>query len=152
MTHISTHSPRTFGAYWIPLMSIFGIIWNVYGISQFVSGLTASGQSTMTMKMTAAQAELYLSLPIWMSIVFAVGVFGGLIGSVALLIRHRSAFPILSVSLFGYILLFAGDAIYGLFDAIPSQLAILTFVVFVAAALLFTAHKARHDGLPGETQ
>jgi hypothetical protein len=82
-----------------------------------------------------------------MTAVFAIGVFGGLLGSLALATRRAAALPVFAVSLVGYIGLFAGDVYFGILDAMPSQLAILAFVVVVAMALLATAWAARYRAL-----
>jgi hypothetical protein len=124
-------------------MAGFGMLWNLYGIYQFIGTLTPAGRSAMAAGMTAAQAQIYFSLPAWMTAVFAVGVFGGLLGSLVLAARRTAALPVFAVSLVGYIALFAGDVYFGVFDAMPGQLAILVFVVLVAAALLATAWAAR---------
>lgn len=128
---------------WFWGMAAFGVLWNLYGIYQFIGTLTPAGRSAMAAGMTAAQAQIYFSLPAWMTAVFAIGVFGGLLGSVALAARRTAALPALAVSLVGYIALFSGDVYFGVFDAMPSQLAILAFVVVVAVALLATAWAAR---------
>lgn len=128
---------------WFWATAAFGVLWNLYGISQFIGSLTPAGRSAMAAGMTAAQAQVYFSLPGWMTVVFAIGVFGGLLGSLALLARRAAALPLLAVSLAGYIALFAGDLHFGVFDALPGQLAILAFVVVVAVALLATARAAR---------
>jgi hypothetical protein len=143
------HSNRRHRACRVFLWAVapLGVLWNVYGVYQFVGTFTQAGQEAMTAGMTAAQAALYLSLPAWISAVFALGVLGGLAGSIALLLRRRAAQPILAASLVGYVLLFAGDAWYGVFAAMPSQLAILAVVVLIAAALLWVAHIARQRGL-----
>jgi hypothetical protein len=44
-------------------------------------------------------------------------------------------------------LLFAGDVAYGVFAALPLQLAILTVVVLIAAALLAVSWLADRRGL-----
>jgi hypothetical protein len=132
---------------WLWAAGAVGTAWNVYGLYQYVGTFTPSGQAAMTAGMSAAQAELYLSLPAWISVVFAIGVFGGLAGSIALLLRRRIALPIFAASLAGYVLLFAGDTYYGVFEAIPSQLAILAVVVLIAAALLAAAWQAGRRGL-----
>lgn len=124
-----------------------GVVWNLYGLYQFAAGFTSAGRAAMTAGMTRAQAEFYLSLPVWISVVFAIGVVGGLIGSIALLLRRPMARPIFAASLVGYILLFAGDVAYGVFAALPSQLAILAVVVLIAAALLGVAWLAGRRGL-----
>ncbi len=128
-------------------MAGFGVLWNLYGIYQFIGTLTPAGRSAMASGMTAAQAQIYFSLPAWMTAAFAIGVFGGLLGSLVLAARRAAALPVFAVSLAGYIALFAGDVYFAVFDAMPGQLAILAFVVLVAVALLVTAWAARSRGL-----
>jgi hypothetical protein len=132
---------------WLGVASALGILWNAYGVYQFAGSFTPSGQAAMTAGMTAAQAALYLSLPAWISVVFAVGVFGGLAGSVLLARKRRAARTVLAASLVGYGLLFAGDAYHGVFAAIPAQLGILAIVVLVAAALYWASQRAGKLGL-----
>jgi hypothetical protein len=126
-------------------MAGFGVLWNIYGIYQFIGTLTPAGRSAMAAGMSAAQAQIYFSLPAWMTAVFAIGVFGGLLGSLTLAARRAIAVPVLAISLVGYIALFSGDVYFGVFDAMPGQLAILALVV--AVALLATAWVARSRAL-----
>jgi hypothetical protein len=135
------------GPIWLLAAAIFGVVWNAYGVYQYIGSFAQTKASLMTAGMTASQADLYLSLPAWMSVVFAVGVFGGLAGSIALLMKRSIALPIFTVSVIGYILLFVGDYYYGIFDNIPTQLAILTVVVVVAAALLSITRHASNRSL-----
>ncbi len=137
--------PRT--PAWLWGMAGFGVLWNLYGLYQFVGTLTPAGRSAMAAGMTAAQAQVYFSLPPWMTAVFACGVLGGLVGSLALAARRKLAVPVLTLSMAGYLLLFSGDLTFGVFDAMPAQLAILAFVVLVAALLLVTAWAARSRAL-----
>ncbi|MCZ8183908.1 MAG: hypothetical protein O9322_13120 [Beijerinckiaceae bacterium] len=120
---------------WLPAAAGFGVVWNLYGAYQFAGSFFQTRESLVAIGMTASQAELYLSLPAWLSVVFAIGVLGGLAGSIALLMRRRIALPILAASLVGYVLLFGGDAYYGVFANIPTQLVILAVVVAIAIAL-----------------
>lgn len=132
---------------WLWGMAGFGVLWNLYGIHQFIGTLTPAGRSAMAAGMTAAQADVYFSLPAWMTAAFALGVFGGLLGSVALAARRAAAMPVLAGSLAGYIALFSGDVYFGVFKAMPGQLAILAVVVLVAIALLASAWLARARAL-----
>lgn len=132
---------------WLVGVGGLGVVWNLYGLYQFAAGFTPAGRAAATASMTGAQAALYLSLPAWISVVFAIGVFGGLIGSIALLLRRQTALPIFAASFVGYSLLFAGDVAYGVFAALPLQLAILTVVVLIAAALLAVSWLADRRGL-----
>jgi len=132
---------------WFWATAGFGVLWNLYGIYQFVGTLTPAGRAAMAAGMTAAQQQTYFSLPAWMTAVFAIGVFGGLLGALALAARRTAAVPVLAASLVGYTALFSGDVYFGVFEAMPGQLAILTFVVVVAVALLATAWAARSRAL-----
>ena len=127
---------------WLRATAALGILWNAYGVAQYASSWTQTPQSLMAAGMTAVQAEIYLGLPPWMGLVFA-----GLLGSVALALRRGIAVPVFALSLVGYICLFAGDVWYGVFTHIPAQLAILAFVVVVAAGLLGAARAAAARGL-----
>ncbi len=128
---------------WLLLAGGLGVLWNAYGLYQFIGSFRQTKDSLMAVGMTAAQAELYLSLPGWISVAFAVGVIGGLAGSFALLMRSAQAVVIFWVSMAGYITLFSGDLYFGVFANIPTQLVILTIVVLIAAALLGVSLYAR---------
>lgn len=132
---------------WLITVAILGLVWNAYGVYQFVGSLSQTSAKLMTAGMTAEQAELYLSLPIWITLVFAVGVFAGAAGSIALFLRKAVALPIFAISLIGYLLLFAGDVYYGVFNSIPEQLAILGLVVAIAVLLLGVTRFAKVRGL-----
>jgi len=120
-----------------PLVAALGIAWNLFGVSQFLGTLRSTPESLMEMGMTRAQAAVYTSYPTWMTVGFAVGVFGGLAGSVLLLTRRRAAVPVFAASLAGYVVLFVGDVTEGVFAALgASQVAILSTVVAIAAGLL----------------
>lgn len=132
---------------WLTAAAGFGTLWNAYGLYQFAG--TFSQTSTMLMQggLTRDQADLYLSLPGWMTLAFGLGVGLGLAGSLTLLLGRRLALPLLLLSLVAYGALFAGDLAHGVFAAIASQLAILSVVLAIAAGLAATALTARRRGL-----
>lgn len=144
---MTTETLRAKGANWLLPVAALGVVWNAYGAYQFIGSFRQTTDSLMAVGMTQAQAELYLSLPVWISLVFAIGVFGGLAGSIALLMRRTVAVPIFFASFVGYILLFAGDWSYGIFDSLPTQLAILALVVLIAATLLAVSLYAQKQSL-----
>ncbi|PPD16054.1 MAG: hypothetical protein CTY25_03525 [Methylobacterium sp.] len=128
---IRTALPR-----WFLAFAGFGILWNIYGVVQFVSVVGKTEAHFRSMGMSAAQASLYAQLPFWMHAAFAIGVFGGLLGSAMLMLRRREALPVLVVSLVAYLVLYAGDIALGIFAAFGAvQVAILTLVVAIAAGL-----------------
>ncbi len=132
---------------WLALVALLGTGSNAFGLFQLADFVTKTQASLMMSGLSPEAAQLYYWLPLWMTIVFAVGSIGGLIGSCALLARRSAAVAVFATSLLAYIALFAGDYAYGVFDAIPGQMAILAFVVLVAACLLIAAGVARSRGL-----
>lgn len=133
-------------ATWVLATAALGAVWNTFGVVQFIGSLSQSRESLMAGGMTAAQVEIYAGLPLWMTLVFAFGVFGGLIGSLFLGLRLAVSRAIFAVSLAAYVLLFIGDVYYGVFAAIPSQFVIISFVVVVSAGLLWTSDRAYRQG------
>ena len=98
--------------------------------------------------LTAEQAAVMLGYPVWMTVVFAVGVFGGAIGCLLMLARSAVAVPVFALSLFGYIALYIGDIIHGVFAAMGTpQVVVLTVVVAIAAGLWAVARLFRTRGV-----
>ncbi len=121
---------------WFWIVAGLGLLWNVFGVMQFLQSLSATKESLMTMGMTDAQAQTMSNYPVWMTVAFAVGTFGGLLGSILLLLKKKLATKVFVLSLIGYIVLYIGDITEGIFAAIgSSQVIILTAVVLIAAGL-----------------
>lgn len=122
--------------YWSTAAALGGVAWNVFGIVQFAGSVTATEASLIATGLTADQAAVMTGYPAWMTLAFAIGVFGGLAGSVLLLLRRAAAGPVLLASLLAYVALWIGDAVHGVFAAMGApQVIILTLVVAIAAAL-----------------
>lgn len=130
------------------IAAVAGLLWSLFGAVQFAmqtftdeAGLVAGG-------MTPEQAQLYAGLPWWMAAVFAIGTLGGTLGCVLLFARRRAAVGVLAVSLVAYLALWAGDAALGVFAVFGTpQIAVLTFVVAVAAGLSWLAQRLAARGV-----
>lgn len=121
---------------WFLAASVFGIAWNIFGAVQLASSLAATEESLIVSGLTAHQAAVMTNYPAWMTLAFALGVIGGLAGSVLLLFRLDMAKPVLAISLAAYVALWIGDAFHGVFAAMGMpQVVILTLVVAIAAVL-----------------
>lgn len=132
---------------WFRIIVGLGILWNVFGVYQFVTQTFADEAMLLNGGMTAAQAALYAGLPVWMPIAFGVGTIGGLIGTLLLLAGRKAATPVLGVSLAGYIVLYIGDYTEGVFAAFGTpQVVILTTVVAIAVGLLALSRSAERRG------
>jgi len=121
--------------------------WNAYGVIQFLGSVGATPESLIASGLTAEQAAVMTGYPAWMSVAFAVGVFGGLIGSALLLMRKAQAVPVFAASLIGYIALYVGDIVHGVFAAMGlPQVAILSLVVAISVGLAWGSRRFQTSG------
>lgn len=81
--------------YW--LVSIVAFIWNAMGVYNYLGN--AYKWDSFTQGMNKQQLELMGSIPAWVTAAFAVAVFSGIIGSILLLVRKKSAVILFIVSL-----------------------------------------------------
>jgi len=82
---------------WFWIVSILALLWNLMGVMSYLE------QAYMTDEMkeqyTADQLTLMDGIPAWVTAAFAIAVWGGLLGCIALLLRKKWAKPILLLSL-----------------------------------------------------
>lgn len=83
--------------YWI--IAVLLLIWYILGI------ITLTGQVNLTEEalkmMTPAERQFYIDMPLWVIWAYALGVFGGFFGTIALLTKRRWAKYFLIASLIG---------------------------------------------------
>ena len=132
---------------WFWIIALLGLAWNIFGAVQFSGTVNKTAEHFLAMGMNSEQANLYSKLPVWMTLSFAVGVFGGVLGCVLLLFRKKNAYPVFVASLVGYVILYIGDIVLGVFAAFGTpQVVILTTVLVIAVGLLyFTSHARKLD-------
>ena len=118
------------------LIGITGILWNVMGVVSFM--LTQLKVEAVMSRYPPQQRAYFESFPLWTVAFWAVGVFGGVIGSGLLLLRNRLAFHALLIAMIGTIVstlgglfLLGGMQVMRETDAVG-----LTQVPVVVAALL----------------
>ena len=102
---------------WFWVISILASVWFLMDMSAFIMRVFMLDE---TLKgMPEAHQNLYLNMPSWVNIVFALEVFGGMIGSAGLLLRKKWA-------LIGFVISLSGTLsqtgyIYFLSDAINTM-------------------------------
>jgi hypothetical protein len=134
---VSNHGSIRRPPLWFIAMVVGGIAWNLFGAVQFAGAISATTESLIKGGLTAEQAAIMTGYPGWMTVAFALGVTGGLIGSILLALRLDLARLVLAVSLGAYCALWIGDAVHGVFAAMGTpQVIILTLVVAIAGGLL----------------
>jgi hypothetical protein len=129
-------------------VALGGLAWNVFGVVQYLASVSATAESLIAGGMTPEQAAVMTSYPSWMTGAFAIGVFGGTIGSILMLLRKKIAVPVFLASLIAYIILYMGDITQGVFAAMGTpQVIILSVVVAIALALWFYSRRSAAAGV-----
>lgn len=83
------------------------LLWNGYGGYDYV--MTQTNNAAYLAQFTAEQRAYFDSFPMWMEAVWAIGVWGAVLGSVLLLLRSKWAFHAFLASLIA----FAVSVVYG---------------------------------------
>ena len=131
---------------WLYLVAALALIWNALGCMAFVQQAMLSDAQIDALP--AAEAALYRGMPMWATIAFAVAVFGGATGSLALLFRQRFALILFTASLLGVLLqmfhlfiLARGVEVLG-----AGALTMPGMIIVVAFALVWLARTAARRG------
>ena len=79
------------------VVAIAAFAWNLTGVAMFFlhTGLDAAQIAALP----EAQRTVYEAMPAWLAVFYGIAVFGGLVGSLGLLLRRRWAVPVLAISL-----------------------------------------------------
>jgi hypothetical protein len=127
-------------------VAIAAVIWNLLGVVAYLMEVTMSEEAMAALP--EAQQALYAAQPSWVTGAFAIAVFSGLGGSIALAFRRSFATAVLSASLIAvglqmfYVFALSNTvAVMGLNSAILPSL-----VISIGAALVWFSLRARKKG------
>ena len=84
---------------WFKVVAIIALIWNILGVMNYILTVTMSPEALASM--TDKQQAYMESTPIWVISAFALAVWGGFAGTLALVLKKAWAVPLLVVSLAG---------------------------------------------------
>jgi len=132
MTTNSTNKPPI----WFWIVSAIALLWNGMGVKVYLDQ-AYNTEAHKAMYNTPELLEMVSNTPSWATAAFAMAVFGGVLGSIGLLLRKKWAKSILILSLLGIIVqmtynLFMSGAmeVYGP-GAIAMPIMTLAFGVFL---------------------
>lgn len=149
MTDTTSMTTRTPWHLWV--VGVIAVLWNAYGGYDYTMSMTQGASYMAASGMTPDQIAYYDTMPVWMTAVWAIGVWGGVLGSILLLLRNKLAFPVFVVSFAAFLasLLY----VYGLSDAggvmgfmmkdgvkVASSMIIIMNVVIAAGCAFFTGY------------
>jgi hypothetical protein len=86
------------------LVGVIAVLFNAIGAFDFVMSRAQGADYMASAGMTPDQIAHYQEMPIGMTIVWAVGVFGAFLASFLLLLRRKLAFPLFVLSLTAFLI------------------------------------------------
>ncbi|WP_053977860.1 hypothetical protein [Mangrovimonas xylaniphaga] len=121
---------------WFWIVSVVALVWNAMGVLQYL-GQTYQTESFKS-QYTNEQLEIISNTPAWAIAAFATAVFGGILASIALVLRKKAAYPLFLISLIGVVVqmihnlfLVKSVDIYGPFAAIMTGMIIIFSLLFL---------------------
>ena len=130
------------------LIGVIAVLFNAIGVFDFVMSMAQGAKYQASAGMTPDQIAHYQQMPSWMTVVWAVGVFGAILASILLLLRRKLALPVFVLSLAAFLIsliytyvLTNGGAIMG------QQMAIASAVI--AGLLVFFSWYSRFMAVRG---
>jgi hypothetical protein len=130
------------------LVGVIAILFNAIGVFDFVMFRIEGPAYLAGAGMTPDQIAHYQGMPVWMTIVWAVGVFGALLASILLLLRSRRAFLVFAVSLAAFLINLLHSYVLTDGGAIMGRQMAITNVIIAGLLLLFSGYAramaARH--------
>lgn len=96
---------------WFWVIAGVALLWNLMGVGAYIADVTMSEEAVA--KLPEAQQTMRANSPAWLTGVYAIAVFAGVLGSAALLLRKAWATPIFGVSL-AAIIIQMGYVLFGM--------------------------------------
>ncbi|WP_396637881.1 hypothetical protein [Maribacter sp. R77961] len=141
MTNSVTKPPM-----WFWIVSALALLWNLAGAMAYISQAYMSIETLE--QMSQAERLLYESQPAWVTGAFAVAVWGGSLGCIALLLKKKWAKPVFIISLLGILAqqtysFFMSNSfeVYG-----PGAMVMPIMVLIIGIALVLLANMATKKG------
>ena len=128
-------TPASGGAPWhFWLVGIVSLLWSGFGAYDFIM-TTTQGEAYMAASGFGPEMIAYFNaMPTWMYAPWIAGVWGAVLGSIALLMRKRWAVWLFAVSLLGAVI----SLVFGLLNPMPElppEMAMMKYMPWVIVAV-----------------
>ncbi len=130
---------------WLGIAACLAIVWYILGFFAFIITVKISGAGAQALY-SPEQIAYLLAMPFWVSMANVVVLGAGLIGSVYLLLRRKSAYMWYMVSLFAILVNMLDATLRGGFAIMdPTHFGISLSVIIVGIYLFWVAYDARDN-------
>lgn len=131
MTETTATPPR-----WFTIAVIGAILFELFGVANYLMDALRSPQALAALPID--QQLMWAATPRWVTIAYAVAVFAGLAGAVALAMRRRWSIPLLGLSLLAVIVQFSSLWIVPrLRSATPPEALVVPVIICLVGAAIY---------------
>jgi len=116
-------------------VGVISLLWNGYGAYLFIMSNTRGEAFYREMGMPQAMIDYQSAMPTWMYVPWTVGVWGAVIGSILLLLRHRLAVWAFALSLIGAVVSLIYGAVIDPAPPPPPEMAVSAYMPYVIAVI-----------------
>ena len=139
---MATASPST-TPWHLWLVGVVGLAWNSFGAFDYTMTKLRGDQHLRDFGMTDAQIAYMAAMTAWMVAVWAIGVWGALLGTILLLLRNRLAVPVFAASLAAFVM----SLIYAYFlsngaEVMGGQTSIVNLVILAGCVFFLVYARA----------
>jgi len=128
-------------SFWV--IGAVALIWNVMGVINYFVQMNADLLATYT----ESERAIVEGRPAWATGAFAIAVFGGVIGSLLLMLRKSAAYYLFIASLLGVIVTMIHSLAGSTIDFSPFEIAgIILMPLVVATFLIWYSKQAESKG------
>ena len=114
---------------WFWIVSVVGLVWNGLGVNHYLQ--QAYKTESWRSQLSAEQLEFISNAPAWLTAAFAIAVFAGALGCIALLLRKKWANNLLLLSLIAVIVQMGYLLIKGHVDNMIITILVIVFAIFL---------------------
>ncbi|MEZ5710854.1 MAG: hypothetical protein R3E02_15860 [Blastomonas sp.] len=131
---------------WFWIIAIVAILWNLMGCAAYVMEMMMTPEQLAALPQE--QQDLYAARPSWVTSAFAIAVFAGLVGSIALALRKSVAMPLFALSLIAVLVQnYWSFGVAKVHEVMGTNIVIFPLIVVVVAILLlWVARTAKAKG------
>ena len=111
------------------------LLWNAFGGYDFIMTTTQRETYLRASGFDQAMIDYFLGMPTWMYVPWTVGVWGAVIGSILLLLRHRLAVWAFALSLIGAVVSLIYGAVIDPAPPPPPEMAVSAYMPYMIAVI-----------------
>ena len=127
-------------------VGVISLLWNSFGAFDYTMTNMQGEAYLKANEYSAEQIAYFTSFPVWAVALWAVGVWGAVLGSILLLLRKKQAVPIFTISMLA--LIFNSAYLYGFANGIEMMGTggmVFAFVLFLIALFLVVYSRKMRD-------